>query len=202
MTNNQSNCEEDVAMTSVVDSAVGVSKPKWYVAIVKYNSEKICSENLSKLGITNYVPIQTENRIWKNGRKATVDRVVIPATIFIHCTEQKRLQIVRLPFIFRFMTNKAGRSINNVSKPLAIIPDHEIERLKFMLGQSDIPVFISQQPFKNGDKVRVIRGDLAGLEGEVLDLKNERTELIVSLQYLGCARLSIETSNLELISSN
>lgn len=186
-------------VTFVVDDAVGVPKSFWFVAIVNHNAEKKISSCLDKIGITNYVPSQTEIRVWKNGRKSKVERIVIPSVVFVKCTEQKRKEIVGLPYIFRFMTNKAGSSNNTNHKPLAIIPDSEIEQLKFMLGQSDIPVEITEKPFKTGDKVRVIRGQLAGLEGEVIDLKESKSELIVVLDFFGCARLSIDTVNLKII---
>jgi len=186
-------------VTDVVDDAVGVEKNYWFVAIVNHNSEKQSSEKLNALNIENYLPTQTEFRVWKNGRKNKVDRIVIPSVIFVYCTEQKRREIVGLPFIFRFMTDKAGTSSKSSGKPLATIPDEQIRRLKFMLGQSDIPVEITERPFKAGDKVRVVRGDLAGLEGEVLDLRNSRNELIVTLDFFGCARLTIDTVNLEII---
>ncbi len=186
-------------VTDVVDDAVGVEKSYWFVAIVSHNSEKQSSGKLDNMNIENYLPTQTELRVWKNGRKNKVDRIVIPSIIFVYCTEQKRKEIVGLPFIFRFMTDKAGASSNSPSKPLATIPDEQIRRLKFMLGQSDIPVEITEKPFKAGDKVRVIRGDLAGLEGEVLDLRNSKSELIVTLNFFGCARLLIDTMNLEVV---
>lgn len=186
-------------VTDVVDDAVGVGKSYWFVAIVNHNSEKQSSEKLDKMGVINYLPTQKEIRVWRNGRKSKVDRIVIPSTIFIYCTEQRRREIVGLPFIFRFMTNKAGSIKDSTNKPLAIIPDNEIERLKFMLGQSDIPVEITDKPFKAGDKVRVIRGNLAGLEGEVMSMKDAKSELIVALNIFGCAKLSIDTVNLEII---
>ena len=68
-----------------------------------------------------------------------------------------------------------------------------------MLGQSDIPVEITEKPFKIGDKVRVIRGHLAGLEGEVMNMNSVKSELIVILDFFGCAKLSIDTQNLEII---
>lgn len=186
-------------VTDVVDDAVGMEKSQWFVAIVNHNSEKKGSTQLDKIGITNYVPIQKEIRVWKNGRKVKVDRVVIPSTIFIYCTEQQRREIAGLPFVNRFMTNKAGTSKNGTNKPLAIIPDSEIERLKFMLGQSDIPIEIIAKPFKRGDKVRVIRGNLAGIEGEVFNLINTKSELIVMFEFIGSVRLTIDTQNLEII---
>lgn len=187
------------AATNVVDDAVGMGKSHWFVAIVNHNSEKQSSEKLTKMGIVNYLPTQTEIRIWKNGRKSKVDRIVIPSTVFIYCTEERRKEIVALPFIFRFMTNKAGTINGSANKPLAVISDNEIERLKFMLGQSNIPVEITERPFMNGDKVRVTRGSLAGLEGEVIDTKNSKSDLIVALDFFGCARLSIDTINIERI---
>lgn len=186
-------------VADVVDGTVGVEKSYWFVAIVNHNSEKRSSEKLNDLNIENYLPTQTEFRVWKNGRKNKVERIVIPSIIFVYCTEQKRKEIVGLPFIFRFMTDKAGTSSNSPSKPLATIPDEQINRLKFMLGQSDIPVEIAEKPFKAGDKVRVIRGNLAGLEGEVMDLRNSKSELIVVLNFFGCARLLIDTINLEVV---
>ncbi len=186
-------------VADVVDSAVGVEKSHWFVAIVHHNSEKQSSGKLNDMNVENYLPTQTEVRVWRNGRKAKVDRIVIPSIIFIYCTEQKRKEIVGLPFIFRFMTDKAKTFSNSTSKPLATIPNEQIKRLKFMLGQTDIPVEITEKPLKKGDKVRVIRGDLAGLEGEVLDLRNSKSELIVGLDFFGCARLLIDTLNLEII---
>lgn len=185
--------------TTVVDDAVGVGKRSWYVAIVNHNSEKKVSERLDKLNVKNYLPTQTEFRVWKNGRKAKVDRVVIPSIIFIHCTEQKRRELLKLPYIFRFMTNRSASSGNNLTKPLAIVSDNEINRLKFMLGQSDVPVTISDQQYAEGDTVRVIRGSLAGLEGKVLDVNSSQSEITVRLEYFGCAKLIIDTVNLEIV---
>lgn len=179
-----------------VGDAVGMEKRQWFVAIVKHNTEKSVGNKLEKSGHICYVPIQKELHEWKSGKRVKVDKVVIPSVIFIYCTLKERKEIVSFPFINRFMTNKAGMTINSNHKPLAVIPDSQIDILKFMLGQSDIPIDITEKPFRNGDKVRVIRGSLAGLEGEVIDTKDGKSELIVALEFFGCARLSIEQKNL------
>lgn len=181
----------------VVDGAVGVGKSHWFVAIVNPKSEKVVARRLDKLGIQNYLATQSEIHVWKNGRKARVDRIVIPSTIFIRCTEKRRREIVTLPFISRFMTNKASGVNGALNKPIATIPNSQIETLKFMLGQSDTPVNIIQTDFKAGDKVRILRGSLAGLEGEVTDMSKVKSELIVRLDLFGYAKLTIDTVNLE-----
>lgn len=106
---------------------------------------------------------------------------------------------MKFPYFSRFMTDTARKTPDKAVSSIAIVSDNEINRLKFMLGQSDIPVEISEQAFISGDKVRVIRGSLAGLEGVVSDMKATKSELFVELNHFGCARLSIETVNLERI---
>lgn len=180
-----------------VGGAVGVSGAKWFVAIVKHNTEKAVGERLTEMGYETYVPIQTEYKVWRNGRKAKVDRVVIPSVVFIRCTERERRVVVTSPFVNRFMTNKAGTSAPAGNKPLAIIPDHQIAKLRFILCNSDTPVEFSSRTYRKGDIVRVIRGNLRGLEGEVHSIDDKNSELIISLDCLGNARLVIETINVE-----
>lgn len=184
---------------SVVNDAVGLEKSFWYVAIVNYNTEHKVSERLTKLGVSNYVPSQTEYKVWKNGRRVKKERLVIPSTVFVYCSETLRRELINLPYINRFMTNCAGSKDGLLHKPIATIPNEQIETLKFMLGNSDTPVNITVVNFKPGDKVRVMRGELKGLEGEVQDMSKDKSELVVRLDVFGCARLEIDTINIERI---
>lgn len=184
-------------VTDVVDNAGGVPKRKWFVAIVRHNWEKKFSEILDKQNIENYLPTQEEIRVWKNGRKSKVDRIVIPSVVFTHCSEQTRSDILKLPYICRFMTDTAGKTADSEVRSIATVSDNEIKRLKFMLGQSDIPVTVSERSFSKGDKVKVIRGCLKGITGEVIDMKSPKCELIVDLNLLGSARLMIDSIDIE-----
>lgn len=193
--------ETDRVMTvpSGVGNAVGVEKPSWYVAIVKNNTEKSVLDKLTKLEYECYVPLQSELRVWRNGRKTKVERVVIPTLVFVNCTESSRKEIIKYPYILRFMTNMAGSFTSAGNKPLAKIPDTQIKTLQFILNQSNEPIEFSSKPIKKGDKVRVVRGDFIGLEGEVFSLKNTRSNLIIDFDFLGCVKLSIYTDNLEIV---
>lgn len=184
------------SVPSGVDDAVGVSCAKWFIAIINNRSEKQSAEKLSKLGIESYVPLQEELRVWRNGKKVKVDRVMIPSKIFIHCTEQTRRELVNLPFIFRFMTNQAAARENSLHKPLAVVPDNEIEQLKFMLGVSDGKVMFSER-FVKGEKVEVVRGPFKGLTGEILyDNDESAYRLYINIDYLGSASVEIDKSDI------
>lgn len=181
---------------SGVGDAVGMGNRHWFVAIVKNNTEKISHERLTSSGYESFIATQTLYRIWKNGKRAKINHVVLPTFVFVKCTEKERMQVVTLPYIRRFMTNKAATS-SALSKPLAIIPDTQIETLRFMLGQSDTPVTITDRPYRKGDRVRVSRGKLVGLEGEVFESTEGRKELIVRIDILGCAQVAINPIDVE-----
>ncbi len=179
--------------------AVGVESRKWFVSIVNNNTEKSVQERLDKLGYESFVAKQSMMRVWKNGRKSVVDKVVIPSLVFIKCTEKERKQIVTLPYINRFMTNRAASQPEGLSKPLAVIPQKQMDTLRFMLGQSDVPVTFVDAPFKEQDKVVVVRGALKGVEGEVIQVNEGKSDVVVRIDFIGIAKMTIDSMDLELI---
>lgn len=182
-----------------VDDAVGVPESKWYVAIVNNRTEKSVAEKLSKIGVENYLPVQEEVHLWANGKRAKVEKVMIPSKVFIRCTEQRRREIVNLPYIFRFMTNISGARTAGGFRPLAVVPDEEINRLKFMLGVPDVKVTFSAD-FVKGDIVRVVRGPFQGLCGEVLqDAGSGTNRLYINIDFLGSASVVIDPADIEII---
>lgn len=192
-------CNGFASATDVVGDAVGLNKSVWFVAVVNHNSEKSVQERLARLGFESYVAKQEELRIWKNGRKTKVDKVVIPARVFVKCTEKERRQIVAMPFINRFMTDRASYSATRASGHVAVIPQGQIDTLRFMLGQSDIPISFVDTPLSVSDKVMVARGTLKGVEGEVIRVIDGKSDVVVRIGMLGSAKMIIDTVDLELL---
>ncbi len=187
------------AVPTGVGDAEGMGGRMWFVAVVGTNTEKAVQKRLEEMGHEAYVAKQTVVRVWKNGRKARVDRVVISSVVFVRCTEEERRRVVTLPFVRRFMTDRAASSPAGLNRPPATIPQRQIDTLRFMLGQSDIPVDFTDTPIRVHDRVTVVRGNLKGLEGEVIESRDGRSEVVVRIDLLGSARLSIDTMNLEIL---
>ena len=188
-------------MNTVDTPPPSAKKQEWFVAIVKNNTEKAARDRLQQHGFDAFAATQYVVRIWRNGRKANVEKVILPGLVFVKCTETERRQVVvSLPFINRFMTNKAAGTEGSLARPLAVIPQSQIDTLRFMLGQSDIPVSFTDRPYREHDHIRVVRGNLAGLEGEVIKTNGGgKSELIVRIDLLGCAILTIDTIDIELV---
>ena len=182
-----------------VDDAVGISQNRvWYVAVVKRNSEKLIREKLLQKGYDAYVATQKEEHRWASGRKKKVERVAISARIFIRLTEDERREVVRLPYINYFITDKARTANAYGVHPLAVIPDREMQMLRFMLCNADSPVDIISTPFRAGDRIRIVRGSLKGFEGEVTRQLGE-TYVLIRLSILGVAITRVTPQDIELI---
>jgi transcription antitermination factor NusG len=180
--------------------AVGVSDRHWYVAFVGPNAEKQCRDRLLRLGYEAYAATQEEIHHWKNGKHKKVEVVVITQLLFIHCTPEERKDIVNLPYIRSFLVNKAAKPNQFGVRPVTTIPDRQMQMLQFMLYKAEGPVQFVSTPVVVGDTIRIIRGEMKGLEGEVVELKgSDERYLGIRLSLLGCALLHISLSDVEKI---
>ena len=172
----------------------GVAHSKrWYVALVRMHHEKKVAERLDKIGIENFVPVQQEVHQWSDRRKI-VDRVLLPMMIFVHVDLQEQKEVLTLSSISRYMV------LRGESTP-AVIPDQQMLRFKFMLDYSDETISMSTSPLAPGEKIRVIKGPLAGLEGELVHV-NGKSKVAVRLTMLGCACVDIPAGCVEPVSEN
>lgn len=171
----------------------------WYIAIVRNNTERSSCKKLCALGYEVFLPVQEEICFWKDGRKKKRNRILLPGLVFIYLTEKQRKEVVTLPYINKFMVNRAGTVDSNNRHPIAIVPHEQIEKLKFMIGNSDSNVKIEPLNLKIGDKVRVIRGNLRGLEGNVFLNSNGNTHIVITLDHLCCASVNIPLKDIVLI---
>lgn len=190
------------AATAVVGDAVGMPSRQWYVAIVGNNTEKQCAQKLQRLGFECYVPTQTEMRQWRNGKRNTVERIVLPAVVFVHTTEtERRTVVVRQPYVKRFFTDRGRKADQYGKHPVAVIPDVQIRRLMFILDNADSPVMFDSAHIRLGDRVRILRGGLMGLEGNVVRGNDGATYFAVSIDLLGVAKVTVRREDLELINN-
>lgn len=196
----QTTGRQRVAGASKACDAVGVSSARrWYVAVVNNNTERVCGERLARSGYETYVPVSVEDVVTADGGVKSVERIVIPAVVFVRCTEmERRRRVVAMPFVKRFMTDRASQPRRG-TRPVAVVSDTEIQTLRFLLYNSDSPVSIVPRSIRRGDLVRVVRGKLRGIVGRVVRHSDGTSFLLVQLDVLGCARMQIRHEDLELV---
>ena len=121
----------------------------WYVAKVKYLTEKKIKQFLETSGIEHYIPLQDE-------------KPVLPCLVFIRADYVEALSL----------PGKSGFRISYLydleTKQLQIIPDKQMQDFMFLQNFSG-KTFLLPHPEKlhGGEKVRVVNGEFAGIEGEL-----------------------------------
>ena len=144
--------------TKYTETETDAVRRQWLVAYVQSCLEKRTARRLAAMGIECYLPIQSEIHQWSDRRKR-VDRLIIPMMIFVHVTPQERALPLSLQAVNRYMV------LRGESAP-AVIPDEQMAQFRFMLDYSQEAVEMCSAPLAPGDAVKVIKGPLAGLEGE------------------------------------
>ena len=192
---------ENSRLAVCASRAVGVPKEdrKWYIAIVGFNTEKSSNKKLTSLGFETYLPVQEYISVWKDGRRKKRERIVIPTVIFTKLTEEERPSVVNLPFISKFMVNNAAKVDGFNRHPIATVPEEQIRKLQFMLGQNDTEVLFDPSRARLGDKVRIIRESLASLEGTLCRQDEKKAYVVVQLDYLGSAKIKVSMTDIEQI---
>lgn len=168
--------------TNHIETKTNTAPRQWLVAYVQSCLEKKTAQRLAAMGIECYLPVQSEIRQWSDRRKR-VDRLVLPMMIFVHVTPQERPLPLSLQAVSRYMV------LRGESTP-AVIPDEQMDRFRFMLDYSPEAVEMCSAPLAPGDAVKVIKGPLAGLEGELITV-NGKSKVAVRLDMLGCAHVDV-----------
>ena len=164
--------------------------PKYWVAVlVQMNTEHKSSQKLSKLGIENFVPSQTEIHQWSD-RKKKIERIVIPMVVFVKVDSDEEKKLRTYSFIYKILTYPGH-------KETARIPEDQILKLKFMLDKADTEVCVANSILEVGETVEVIRGPLKGFSGEVFQFEEGRPMVGIYLEVLGYVCVSLNKNDIK-----
>lgn len=146
----------------------GVQEISWYAAKTRYGQELKISDLLGRRGIEHFVPVADGSK----RRKA-----VLPCLVFLKATKTEALDLTnseRLPL--RYMIDCATHT-------LLVVPNKQMDDFRRVMDCSIEEGGLVDQPLSLGERVRVTKGALRGVEGHVLELLG-RTYVVVGL--LGC----------------
>ena len=190
------------------------TKYSWFVAVVTPNTEVKCKERLRDLikvlsknniidsteKVTSYVPTQKVFRVQPStGRRVRITEVLTPCYLFIRCTDATRYQLAcKAKFILHFLMNRASMT-DSGRNDFARIPAHQMESFMRMVEEAEKSVVIDPKRIHLGDRVRITKGRLAGLEGNISREPNGTTMLALGVDFLGYAKMECSTKILELV---
>lgn len=160
----------------------------WLAAYVRLYHEKKTRDRLTAMGIESFLPVQEEIHQWSDRRKKDRARSH-PDDDLRTRRPAERAEVLTLSSVSRYMV------LRGQSTP-AVIPDEQMERFRFMLDYSEEAIEVCSSPLAPGEQVRVIKGPLAGLEGELVTIDG-KSKVAVRLDMLGCAHVDMPVGFVE-----
>ena len=164
---------------------------RWYAVYTRSRYEKKVHSLLARNGAESYLPLVRRWRIWSD-RKKQVDMPLIPSYIFVRTSParpREYFDILNTPGVVRFITFEG--------KPVPI-PDMQIEALR-RLNSEGIDMECMEDMPEKGSPVKVIKGPMKGLTGEVINTGKKKM-LVLRIDSLDkCITLKIPFAMVEKI---
>lgn len=137
----------------------------------RHQHEKTVASMLENKNFEVFLPLYESERHWKD-RARTLALPLFPSYVFVRGELNRRLQIVSTPGAHMIVSN---------GSQFSEIPDDEIAAIRRVVNA---PNRVEPHPLLNaGDRVRVIRGALVGLQGILLRKRNS-CRLILNVAML------------------
>ena len=157
----------------------------WWALYTRHQHEKAVAQNIASKGFEVFLPLYESVRRWKD-RNKTLSLPLFPCYVFIRGGLRRRSLVVTTPGVHMVLRN---------GEHVAVIPDDEIEAIRIAVGAAS---HVEPHPFlKCGERVRVIRGSLMGVEG-ILTRKKNLFRLVLSVQMLAqSVSVEINASDVE-----
>jgi len=146
---------------------------RWFAVWTRSRQEKVASAILEVVGVQHFLPLRSELRQWSD-RKQMVTVPLFSGYLFVRVNQKadSRLQVLKAPGIVGFVGNSKG--------PLPI-PDQQIENVRTVLARRIECTVLPN--LEEGERVRVVRGPLAGIEGLLLR-SNSTSRLLISIEVI------------------
>jgi transcription antitermination factor NusG len=157
----------------------------WWVLYTRHQHEKAVAESLSAKGFEVFLPLYESMRRWKD-RKKLLTLPLFPCYVFVRGGLNRRLQVV---------TTLGVHMILFRGEDVAMIPQAEIQAIQKIV---DGNFRVEPHPFlKCGERVRVTRGSLEGVEG-ILVRKKNLCRLVLSVDMMAkSVAVEIDASDVE-----
>lgn len=166
-------------------TAIASDASPWWALYTRHQHEKSVAEALEAKKFEVFLPLYESMRRWKD-RKKLISLPLFPCYVFVKGSLDRKLQVMTTPGIHMILCR---------GERVASIPEAEIDAIqRAVQGRFRV----EPHPFlKCGERVRVVKGSLEGVEGILLRKKNWH-RLVLSVDMLAqSVAVEIDSSDVE-----
>jgi transcription antitermination factor NusG len=143
----------------------------WCAVYTRHQHEKSIAEMLEAKGFEIFLPLYESTRRWKD-RRIVLSLPLFPCYVFVRGAHERRLPVLTTPGVHMIISR---------GERVATVPEDEIAAIRRIV---DGELSVEPYPFLHcGERVRVVRGSLEGVEG-VLTRKKNLYRLVLSVEML------------------
>jgi transcription antitermination factor NusG len=170
----QMRVEEWAEQRNNLPAAVATACP-WYALYTRSHCEQLVYEQLTAKGFHLFLP---KMQVWSQraGVRHRIEVPLFPGYLFLHSQVDSAiyLEVRQARGLVRILGQGWGR--------LAVVPEEEIHAIHTVL-RSKLP--LHPHPYlQKGQRVRVMRGLLSGVEGILVGAKANKGRLVLSVELL------------------
>ncbi|KAA6320375.1 Transcription antitermination protein RfaH [termite gut metagenome] len=163
----------------------------WFVARTRRNQEFALRNLLKKLEIGYFLPTRVIVRQLKY-RRIRVEVPIINNLVFVHASKEKACFIVNECRLQLFYIKDRNTS------SMLVVPDKQMQDFMFVMDLSPNEMSFNNDALSEGSKVRVIKGEFTGIEGELVRISNQ-THVMIRIPQVFSVTIKIPKSYLEVI---
>lgn len=162
----------------------------WYVAHTRHFREELkVRDLLCGMGVDCFVPTVKRRKTRGSGM---YEAPAVPNLVFVHAGRKAALELVNVRCVpMSYLRDCATRT-------LMVVGEKEMDSFRRVLEASIEEGGLVDRPLAVGDKVRVVKGPLQGVEGNVLELQG-KYYVVVGICGLLYARARIPRAWMERI---
>jgi transcription antitermination factor NusG len=162
----------------------GATLTEWYAVHTRPRHEKKVAEEIRVRELEGFLPLHRSRHRWKNGIVADVELPLFPCYLFVKIPFRERIRLLQLPGVIGFAVNSAHPTV---------LAERDVEALRTMSAICRA----EPHPFlKAGDRVRIVAGPLAGMEG-ILVRRAHELRVVLSLDFI-MRSVAVEVSELDI----
>jgi len=145
----------------------------WFAVYVKSRSEKKVALEFEIDGVDFYLPLVKKLKQWSD-RKKWVEEPLFRSYIFVHIEQKEYYTVLKTQNVVKYVSFE-GKAVP--------IRKEQIEAVKYFLNEKD-PENIDNQVWAEGQKVEIISGSMAGLKGELIEVRGKK-KVKVEIEVVG-----------------
>lgn len=149
-----------------------MEKTNWYAVFTASRAEKRVKERLEQAGIENYLPLRAVEFV-REGLVKKLEIPVITGCIFVRVSETNLPSVLSIFGVIALLKEK--------QTPI-VISDELLDSFKILNERAET-LEIVNEGLPVGPAIRVLQGELAGVQGELIEVAGGQ-RVVVRIPYL------------------